>query len=246
MFDENFSFLSSAASGINTLASEGLCSSEVSPFSSRCPSPAPHHRNSFTTLPLRQHHDSRFFSSSRSALRHPSISTLTAKLESHDLSSPSDSSLSDSCSMTDSPISTVPSTPIDEGFSEPMPSPDYDLSEWDISMSDLISTTSAPTSSPLSSLPSSFDIPQYALRRRQRQALTRLQCLSSHAPDLLMLIEECHPSSMPVACEPNATHWAATNRSEGVCSSSSCSLSGRIEKVGSNRRAPRMRKRATR
>jgi hypothetical protein len=121
---------------------------------------------------------------------------------------------------------------LDEGFVEaddPHTSSNnstFDPSLWDLSMADL-NTTSYPSHSP----------PSFALRRRQRQALVRLQCLTKRAPDLAMLVEECHPSSLPIVDKGRAK--------------SISSVSGRVEKDRSIsasvvKRMPRMRKRNTR
>jgi hypothetical protein len=238
MFDENFSFLSSTASPASCGSNDTISSSpEVSPFSSRCSSPLPHHAQQNSSLALRQR-DNRY--NSRPSLtkisvpRHPSITALTAEFESQLLDSPSDLS---SPPFSHSNVST-PNTELDyldEGFVEPdhhhtssssSSVSSFDPSLWDLSMADL-NTTSYPAGSP----------PMYAQRRRQRQALVRLQCLSRRAPDLAMLVEECHPSSLPLMSKVRAK--------------SISSGGGRVEKERSNsisvvRRMPRMRKRATR
>jgi hypothetical protein len=122
---------------------------------------------------------------------------------------------------------------LDEGFVEPMDhrtssisrANSFDPSMWDLSMADLHTTSCPPDSAP-----------PYALRRRQRQALMRLQCLTKRAPDLAMLVEECHPSSLPMM---------GGGRAKSISSGGS-----RIEKEKPNiastvKRMPRMRKRVT-
>lgn len=238
MFDENFSFLSFTAGPSSCISNETASSSpDVSPFSSRCSSPVLQPTQHIPSLTFRQR-DNRF--NSRPSLtkvsvpRHPSITALTAEFETHVLESPSD------LSGPFFPYSNV-STPntelddVDEGFVEPAehrnPSSTwddttFDPSLWDLSMADL-NTTSYPSDS----------IPSFALRRRQRQALVRLQCLAKRAPDLAMLVEECHPSSLPMM-----NHGRAKSIGSGC---------GRIEKerlttAGIVKRIPRMRKRSTR
>jgi hypothetical protein len=122
---------------------------------------------------------------------------------------------------------------LDDGSTEPVnhytsPTSDnaFDPSLWDLSVSSL-NTTSFPSDAP----------PSFGLRRRQRQALVRLQCLARRAPDLAMLMEECHPSSLPVMDKVRAKSISGT--------------SGRVEKDRSNRlsvvkRLPKIRKRVTR
>ena len=92
----------------------------------------------------------------------------------------------------------------DEGFFDGSDTPpsdydaDFDHSVFDLSMRDL-HTTSSPR--PSLSLEAQA-LSSYTQRRRQRQALVRLQCMAKRAPDLAMLIEECHPSSMPLSSDP--------------------------------------------
>jgi hypothetical protein len=237
MFDENFSFLSSTTSpsycGSNDTAPS---SPNLSPFSSRCSSPLLQPvRHTSSPLALRQR-DNRF--NSRPTItkvnvpRHPSITALTADFESHVLNSPSELSIS---SFPYSNVSTPNTEPddLDEGFVEPAyhhtssrSDTTFAPSLWDLSMANL-NTTSCPSDS----------VPSFSLRRRQRQALARLQCLARRTPDIAMLMEECHPSSLPLM---------DTGRSKSI--SSNC---GRMEKerlsgAGVVKRMPRMRKRATR
>jgi len=238
MFDENFSFLSST-SNTHSPAFDDCTSSEVSPFTSRSSSPRPYHRNSSistnTSHPLPRR-DSRF-NSVTSIPRNPSVAQLTAQLETHALSP-------ESPLLTDSPTTSRPSYTdfSDEGFVDGSNSSiadfddDFDPSLW---ASDL-----SITSSPRNSLGEN-DLPSFALRRRQRQALVRLQCLAQRAPQLMMLIEECHPSSIPLPDEPV---WSMGTKRQYSASTSSI-ISARVEKEKtcvSVRRTPRMRKRQTR
>lgn len=237
MFDENFSFISTTTSPFSCVSNEiDPCSTDISPFSSRCPSPiSPPRTQAFpSALAIRQR-DDRF--NSRPSLtklnlpRHPSIIALTGDLESQVVSCPSDHS-TPPCPYADNSPPNTELEVLDPGFGEPadhrtVPSSradSFDPSLWDLSMADL-NTTSYP--SDLS--------PPYTLRRRQRQALMRLQCLGKRAPDLAILVEECHPSSLPMV---------------GKVRAKSISSGGRIEKerapsVSVVKRTPRMRKRAT-
>lgn len=237
MFDKNFSFLSSTSSPPSCASTDNVLSSpDLSPFSSRCPSPLLHPSQPPTSSPLAfRQRDNRFNSRPSLTLlsvpRHPSITALTSDFEAQLLDSPSDLSVSSSAY---SDVST-PGTDLDdldEGFVESnhhhnsLSDSAFDPLLWDLSMADL-NTTSFPSNS----------APSFTLRRRQRQALMRLQCLTKRAPDLAILVEERHPSSLPMMDKKRAK--------------SISSGSGRIEKdrtVGASvvKRMPRMRKRNTR
>jgi hypothetical protein len=244
MFDENFSFLS-PTSNTNSISYADCTSTDVSPFTSRSSSPRPYLRNSSTSAPSIQPHprrDSRF-NSITSMPSNVSITALTAQLETHALSS-------EAAAFTSSPTATTPSYSdfSDEGFVDGPTSsdtdPEFDPILWDLSTSDLHITSSPRNSAGANSLPS------FALRRRQRQALVRLQCLAQRTPDLMMLVEECHPSSMPLPEEPV---WGSGAKRQHSVSMSSLSTGGRtgtrVEKERSLytavKRAPRMRKRNT-
>jgi hypothetical protein len=243
MFDENFSFLSSTST-TNSLTYGD--SSDVSPFTSRSSSPRPYVRNSSVSArstPGFPRRDSRF-DSITSIPSNVSITALTAQLETHVLSSQAGR-------QPASPTATTPAYAdfSDEGFVDGPTSSDhdsdYDPSLWDLSTSDLNLT-----SSPRDSLGVN-NIPSFALRRRQRQALARLQCLAQRTPDLMILVEECHPSSMPLPGEPV---WGAGAKRPHSVSMSSLSNGGRagtrVEKERSPstavKRSPRMRKKNTR
>ncbi|OAL39960.1 hypothetical protein AYO20_00873 [Fonsecaea nubica] len=117
MFNENFSFGSSPHPGSLAFNIEECTSAEISPFTSRCSSP----HSSQGPAPRR---DSRF-DAYRSAPRHPSITSLTAQLQSHaltdtemhspspppsDIASPSDFTTLDDegyCEGPDTPATTV-------------------------------------------------------------------------------------------------------------------------------------------
>lgn len=218
MFNENFSFVSGTADPISA-------STDISPYTSRCSSPHP-----------RAFRDTRYDSHRP---RHQSITALTAQLESHDLSEQRAPSYSSLYQDEPSPIDYA-SVDQDEGYYEGPETPasssseyssEIDPSLYDLSMSDL-----SATSSPRPSL--SLEAQSYcshSMRRRQRQALIRLQCLAKCTPDLAMLIEECHPSSMPLPGDIS------------IRSGSACSVtSGRIEKErrrsSAVRKSPKMRK----
>jgi hypothetical protein len=245
MFDENFSFLSSTST--TQSFTYGDCnSSDVSPFTSRSSSPRPYVRNSSVSarsMPGFPRRDSRF-DSITSMPSNVSISALTAQLETHVLSS-------EAGRHPASPTATTPASSdfSDEGFVDGSAlsdhDSDYDPSLWDLSTSDLNLTSSPRDSVGVNNVPS------FALRRRQRQALTRLQCLAQRTPDLMILVEECHPSSMPLQGEPV---WGAGARRPHSVSMSGLSNGGRtgarVEKERSPsmavKRSPRMRKRNTR
>lgn len=245
MFDENFSFLSST-SNTNSPPPGDYTSSDVSPFTSRSSSPRPYLRNSSVSarstqggLPRR---DSRF-NSITSMPSDISMAALTAQLETHVLSSEAGAS-------APSPTSPTPShfDFSDEGFvdgpSHSDSDQEYSPITWNMSTSDLNIT-----SSPHNSIGAN-NIPSFSLRRRQRQALVRLQCIAQRTPDLMMLIEECHPSSLPLPEEPV---WDSGAKRQHSLSTSSPSAGGRpgtrVEKERSAcvvvRRPPRMRKRTT-
>ncbi|KEF53218.1 uncharacterized protein A1O9_10666 [Exophiala aquamarina CBS 119918] len=193
------------------------------------------------------------------APRHPSITALTAQLQSQalndmDIGSPSPppsdivSSSSSSDTDGDEGFYDGPETP-DTNISDfPYESNDVDPTLWDLSMSDSMVATSSPR--PSLSLEAQA-LSSYTMRRRQRQALIRLQCIATRAPDLAMLIEECHPSSLPL--ETNSVRaYSPKERSESVCSYSALlgSTNGRIEKerhgsTAAVRKTPRMRKRVS-
>ena len=205
MFNENFSFVSGSADPLSA-------SVDVSPYTSRSSSP---HQTEFPSEArnYRSYRDTRYDSYRP---RHQSITALTAQLESHDLSDRRRPTyiVSDECASVDD----------DEGYGEGPGTPtttssdysdDFDPTLYDLSMTNL-SVTSSPRPS-LSLEAQSFS--SHSIRRRQRQALIRLQCMAKRTPDLAMLIEECHPSSLPL---PNDF----TPRSGSTCSITS----GRVEK----------------
>lgn len=237
MFDKNFSFLSPTSSPPSCASTDAVLSSpDLSPFSSRCPSPLLHPSQPPTSSPLAfRQRDNRFNSRPSLTLlsvpRHPSITALTSEFEAQLLDCPSDLSVSSSAySDVSSPRTELDD--LDEGFVEPdqhqnsSSDSTFDPFLWDLSMADL-NATSCP----------SHSAPSFALRRRQRQALVRVQCLAKRAPDLAMLVEERHPSSLPMMDKSRAKSISG--------------VSGRIEKDRSIsasvvKRMPRMRKRNTR
>jgi hypothetical protein len=192
------------------------------------------------------------------------MTALAAQLQSQALSdtemrSPSPPPSDGSSSPADS---ATPGTDVDEGFydgpdtpatvvSEDDETDDVDPALWDLSMSDAMVATSSPR--PSLSLEAQA-LSSYTLRRRQRQALVRLQCLVSRAPDLAMLIEECHPSSLPFETDM-VRGLDSRGRSESACGIPGLGFpdstnTGRIEKnrhgsIVTVRKTPRMRKRTT-
>lgn len=226
MFNENFSFASHAAEPLST-------STDISPYNSR--SSSPHHIGvPVEVRHTRSYRDTRY---DTYRPRHPSITALTAQLESHALA---ERKLSYTSDFQDelSPSEIRSAVDQDEGYYEGPETPntvasdDFDPTLYDLSMSDF-----SMTSSPRPSL--SLEAQAYSshsVRRRQRQALIRLQCLAHRTPDLAMLIEECHPSSLPMPSE-------VTPRSGSTCSIST----GRVEKERRRssavvKKSPRMRK----
>jgi len=218
MFDENFSFL--ARSADNTTAYRGYPSADVSPLASRCSSPKlapcrPPPLADALSFPPARRRDSRYNSitsiPSLPAARQPSITALTTQFENHSLLSthmPSSATNSSCTSMgDDSSITTTPTTPtsgtfrysfdsdldLDEGFVD---GPDLDPSLWALGLPPHGASTSAHGA-----------VPSFALRRRQRQALMRLQCLAQRAPDLMVLLEERHPSDLPLADDLALAAW---------------------------------------
>lgn len=256
MFNENFSFGSTPNVSALQLSIEECTSAEISPFTSRCSTP-------HSTRGSSTRRDSRF-DAYRSAPRHASITALTAQLQSHalddmdmrspspppsDIASPSDSSstVDDEgyCEGPDTPATTVSDYSYDAN--------DVDPTLWDLSMSDTMVATSSPR--PSLSLEAQA-LSSYTLRRRQRQALVRLQCLATRTPDLAMLIEECHPSSLPLETGILKMYNSANGRTSSTSNLSGSNLggsgpsSGRIEKertpsIAAVRKAPRMRKRTS-
>lgn len=237
MFDENFSFLSSRAKPA-TISLDDYGVAEISPFNSRCPSPK-HLEHSQARHPLALRRDSRFDIYRHP--RHPSVTALTAQLEHQALND---------ISRPESPLSMASPdsfTDQDEGFYDGPETPstnysddsDFDPTLWDLSMSN-----GGATSSPRPSLSLEAQaLSSYTQRRRQRQTLVRLQCLAKRAPDVAMLIEECHPSSLPLMGESSYSK----SRSNSTISLGPTS-GARVEKAQtvSVRKQVRIRKRATR
>ncbi|KAL2395292.1 hypothetical protein ABEF93_003438 [Exophiala dermatitidis] len=215
MFNENFSFATSPHSPTPSDSVDDGTSADISPTTSRCPSP-----KSRSPAACR---DTRFDAYRQaSSSRHPSITALTEQLQSqalHDIEMPSPSL---SPSEAASPAASTPDTEADEGFYDGPDTPatafsdffeptELDPTLWDLSMSD----TMIPTSSPRPSLSLEAQaMSSYTMRRRQRQALIRLQCMVSRAPDLAMLIEECHPSSLPLGPDTEPVHRGGSAAAE--------------------------------
>ncbi|KIX07382.1 uncharacterized protein Z518_02035 [Rhinocladiella mackenziei CBS 650.93] len=256
MFNENFSFRGSSPHPPSLPVNiEEWTSAEISPFTSRCSSP-----HSSRTASTRR--DSRFDAyRNAGAPRHPSITALTAQLQSQALNDSESRSPSPSPSDVTSPADSSLETDADEGFYDGPDTPattlsdfsydsnDVDPTLWDLSMSDTMVATSSPR--PSLSLEAQA-LSSYTMRRKQRQALVRLQCLVSRTPDLAMLIEECHPSSLPLETD-KARAYSPKGRSGSTGSTSGWGLvngtnNGRTLKerngsVAAVRKAPRMRKR---
>lgn len=254
MFNESFSFGSSPIEHQLPPAVDECTSSDISPFTSRCSSPREDRRAS-------SQRDSRFDTHRYVvAPRHPSVTALTAQLQSHALNDTEMKSPSLSPSDPCSPADSACATDVDEGFYDGPDTPattasdEYESAEvhptwWDLSMSDAMTATSSPR--PSLSLEAQA-LSSYTMRRKQRQALVRLQCLVSRAPDLAMLIEECHPSSLPLG---NDTARLTNGRSDSTSGLSGLGTAeimntGRIEKsrsgsIATVRKPARMRKRTS-
>jgi len=224
MFNENFSFVSGTSDPLSA-------SADISPYTSRCASP---HQAEFAPEARRSYRDTRY---DTYRPRHQSITALTAQLESHVLSDPRRRSYTSDYQDEPSP-SEYNFAEQDEGYYEGSETPsttasdysgDFDPALYDLGMSDLSATSSPRPSLSLEAQACS----SHSLRRRQRTALIRLQCLAKRTPDLAMLIEECHPSSLPMPSD-------FTPRSGSM-------TSGRIEKERRRssvavRKSPKMRK----
>lgn len=210
-------------------------STDISPYTSRCSSPR---LESFgpRSQPRR---DSRF--DSWRPPRHPSVTALTTQLEHHAIT---DQLQPDSPGPMMSPSESAYDN--DEGFYEGPTTPatscsdestDFDPALWDLSAFDYSATSSPRPSLSLEAQANSA----YTMRRRQRQALVRLQCLAKRAPDVAMLLEECHPSSLPLS---NEAPWMAhTSRSNSAVSLGGYKIEKQRSDTVSTRRAPKMRKR---
>lgn len=178
-----------------------------------------------------------------SSSRRPSIDTLTNQFNSH---APFES-------INDSQPRSAPIEE-DEGFDEPASNHFYaapadcrgsiaPLSAFDYSISTLASSPN-PSSRPLG----------FAARRRQRQLLTRLQCLASGKMEshLTILMEECHPSSLPFSDSDSEKSPSTGSSRKPSITSVGCvgmgpgSLASRPERTGAIvKRAPRFRRRKT-
>lgn len=230
MFNENFSFGTT-----DPLVTVESTSTDISPYASRCSSPR---LESFgpRSQPRR---DSRF--DTWRPPRHPSITALTTQLEHHAIT---DQLQPDSPGPMMSPSESAYDN--DEGFYEGPNTPatscsdesaDFDPALWDLSAFDYSATSSPRPSLSLEAQANSA----YTMRRRQRQALVRLQCLAKRAPDVAMLLEECHPSSLPLS---NEAPWMAhTSRSNSTVSLGGYKIEKQRSDTVSTRRAPKMRKR---
>ena len=243
MFNENFSFCSST-SNIHSTCPDDCSSANISPCDSRISSPRLRQCMLVSSTSRPSQRGSRFDSYQP---HHTTITALTAELESHNLTS-----------QTLSPPSSLPpSTPSDrsldpdEGFFDGPDTPASTASDYssnhDQPFWDRMMTEHNTTPSPRSSLSlEARALSSYTARRQQRQALVRLQCLVKTTPELAMLLEECHPSSMPW---PQDHTWTMSNRSNSTTSLAGCTHS-RVAKTKSStplvRKAVRRRRRPRR
>ena len=239
MFNANFSFSPSTSSRSYTSVPRSS-PSNVSPNTSRSPSPHQSQgldRSRYYSQRLPQR-DSRYDTYRG---RQPSVAHITTQLQSYTISVDCTSSpaFSDAGVTTPSDMDTEgsgfdgPDTPAstatDYSFQE-----ELDPAMWDMPIADL-----HPTSSPRPSLSLEAQaLSSFTQRRRQRQALVRLQCLATRAPDLALLLEECHPSSLPL--DP-------ANRRNSSTTSTPVMGSSRVDKERASlaRKAPRSRRRTT-
>ena len=228
MFNANFSFLPSTTPTARAPQSSQFSGTSISPTTSRSPSPHQSfaHERSAASSSRRLSRDTRY---DAYRTRQSSVTAITAQLQSHvistdhtasptlsspGLATPSDVSLEADDSVFDGP-NTPASTATDYSSAD-----DFDTTQWDLAMTDL-----EPTSSPRPSLSLEAQaLSSFTQRRRQRQALVRLQCLARRAPDLAMLLEECHPSSMPL---DQGSSWAGSRRNSSGTNLTSFS-SGRV------------------
>jgi hypothetical protein len=230
MFNANFSFGTA-----DPLVATESTSTDISPYTSRCSSPRLENVG-----PRSEHRRDSRYDSWRSP-RHPSVTALTTQLEHHaivdelQLDSPGPMmSPSDLNYDNDEGFCDGPNTPASSCSDE---STEFDPALWDLSAFDYSATSSPRPSLSLEAQASSA----YTMRRRQRQALVRLQCLAKRAPDVAMLLEECHPSSLPLSNEaPWLNH---TSRSNSAVSLSGYKIEKQRSETISTRRAPKMRKR---
>ena len=232
MFNEHFSFSTADPVTINDSTS-----ADVSPYTSRCSSPRLDNSPPRSQPAARR--DSRF--DAWRSPRHPSVTALTAKLEHHAISdhiqpdSPGPMvSPTESCYDNDEGFYDGPDTPATSCSEE---SSEFDPALWDLSVFDCSARSSPRPSLSLEAQALS----SYTMRRRQRQALVRLQCLAQRTPDLAMLIEECHPSSLPLSKE--APWSSSTSRSNSTVSLTGFKIEKQRAEVTSTRRAPKQRKR---
>lgn len=205
MFDENFSFLNPCYNPSSRGSNAIVESPELSPFSSRCPSPVLSAAQPFHAPLVIRQRDNRFNSRSiRPSLKVPSpISGPLDALPSTNCRFPTTTE-SASTSALSSNVST-PNTDPDEfdldthfvqtcydhyTLPDELNDPKYSCYGGDLDLP----TQELPTSHPVD--PSA---PSFALRRRQRQSLSRLQCVGKRIPDLAILAEERHPSSLPLS-----------------------------------------------
>ncbi|RMZ78411.1 hypothetical protein DV738_g3872, partial [Chaetothyriales sp. CBS 135597] len=238
MFAETFSFGASSSSSINF---DDYVPPEISPCTSRPATPA--HVVNFSAHQLSFSRRNSLLDNYQSSLPPSSVMALTTQLKHHAIQ---DRSPSDSPDSALSPDLTA-RIDQDEGFYDGPHSPgtdysdglDFDPTLWDLSQ---MSATSSPR--PSLSLQAQA-VSSYTQRRRQRQALVRLQCIAQRAPDLAMLIEERHPSSLPLACEVLCTKRRSGGTADSVRGNSTLS---RVEKPGCScvKKPIKMRKRASR
>ncbi|RMD42562.1 hypothetical protein DV735_g2524, partial [Chaetothyriales sp. CBS 134920] len=239
MFAETFSF--GAASNSSSIKIDDYVAPEISPCTSRPASPAAHAVD-FSPRHLSFSRRSSLLGAYQSSLP-PSVMAITTQLRRHAIEDMSPSDSPDSVLSSDLSTSGIDQ---DEGFYDGPHSPstdysdgsDFDPTLWDLSQ---MSATSSPR--PSLSLQAQA-VSSYTQRRRQRQALVRLQCIAQRAPDLAMLIEERHPSSLPLACEVLCTK----RRSKTADSIRGTSSLSRVDKPGCScvRKPIKMRKRASR
>lgn len=217
MFNENFTFTSPRADSFDV---SNQPSADVSPFTSRCPTPPAYAFRSHKVV--RSTRDVRY-DSDRHATR-PSISSLTEQFESHLLADETESESRSEEGEQDEGYYEGPNTPTTPLFDDTAYSNEYSLLSLDDN-ADLRNVTSHPR--PSLSLEAQAMSP-FTLRRRQRQALVRLQCLARRTPDLAILIEECRPNAL---VEDGEASWTSASSPTSATSSKSPIFStGRIEK----------------
>lgn len=259
---EDFTFLSMSSNMPSSASphssTSGYTSESVSPHTSRPSSPQSHLKGRDSRY-YGNHHYRPSLTSTKTS-RDQSVTALTSQFRDYSINSRATAPLPpESPSSPVSPTTTSrhsSSSTSASSFGPPTPPPDYrspsppNLS-WPTESSDMSMDLDLhhPPLKPLSAPPTHTAAPSYAslppsLLRRQRQTLVRLQCLAQSAPGLAMLIEECHPSDLPLLSTNPCTSGGggyggsgagspAGSRRSSLSSVATPASSARVEKRGS-------------